>query len=169
MNKMKNDKENNENKEDETKMNNKFIDHIIMNLPAIAMEFLDVFTNCFDSNDIEKYGLPMIHCYCFVPDVNPEKSIYQRLNKYLGCIPDKENLKIRLVRNVAPHKDMYCVSFRLPKKIALVTNKDNDQENDSNKVVQTPNNRKHKLADNDNHTDNHNDNQPPPKRRKIEE
>ena len=128
---------------------NKFIDHIIMNLPAIALEFCNVFKNCFYLKEIELYGLPMIHCYCFAPDINHESSINERLNKYLGCIPNKENLKIRLVRNVAPHKDMYCVSFRLPKQIAL----QKEEENSNNE-------KKHKLDS---------QSQPPLKRRKIHE
>eukprot|EP01084_Bolivina_argentea_P073454 133298_1 len=151
---MKNNEDKKEENKSENVMENKFIDHIVMNLPAIAMEFLDVFGGCYSLNEIERYGLPMIHCYCFAPDVNYIESIHDRLNKYLGVIPKNNNLQVRLVRNVAPHKDMYCVSFRLPKEIALCENKDN---------VNDENRNKHKLNGNEN--DGSKD--PPLKRRKL--
>lgn len=46
----------------------------------------------------------------------------QRAEEYLGGAlgKDGEDVHYHLVRDVAPHKHMYCISFRLPKDIALV-------------------------------------------------
>ena len=38
----------------------------IMNLPALAVEFLDAFVGLFDDEDIlPKIGQIKVHCYCF--------------------------------------------------------------------------------------------------------
>jgi tRNA (guanine37-N1)-methyltransferase len=87
-------------------------DHYIMNLPATAIDFLDAFIGLFKNSNVEK--LPMIHCYCFGSKNEPEIEITQRVTHKIGAV----ELNIRHVRNVAPNKDMYCVSFRLPASIA---------------------------------------------------
>ena len=77
------------------------VDHVIMNLPASAHEFLDVF-NDLDSKDAT------IHCYVFVRtgSADAETLIKQVLHKEIDI------LHVHHVRNVAPNKDMYCVSFK---------------------------------------------------------
>lgn len=98
----------------------KFVDHVLLNLPAIAMEFLDVFRECYTADEVEKYGLPTVHCYCFANAQNFEKEIKERLIKSLGVVPsESDGLKLRKVRNISPLKDMFCVSFRLPRDIAV--------------------------------------------------
>lgn len=86
------------------------IDHVIMNLPASAPEFLDSFRGW------KLNRLPIIHVYCFGPKCKQatatNKVIIDRCTKALGCSID--NYNIVTVRNISPTKNMYCVSFRLP-------------------------------------------------------
>merc|ERR1712113_300980 len=74
----------------------------------------------------------MIHCYCFANDVEFEKEIKERLIKYLGAVPaQSDELTMRKVRNVSPHKDMFCVSFRLPKGIAVKRKEEKVEKNET--------------------------------------
>ena len=84
------------------------VDHVIMNLPAIAIDFLDVFSSiaCHKFN-----GNMMIHCYCFSKKDNPFKDAEDRVQRMLGNKAQEYN--VHLVRNVAPKKVMMCVSFKL--------------------------------------------------------
>ena len=84
------------------------VDHVIMNLPAIAIDFLDVFSSiaCHKFN-----GNMMIHCYCFSKKDNPFKDAEDRVRRMLGNKAQEYN--VHLVRNVAPKKVMMCVSFKL--------------------------------------------------------
>ena len=88
------------------------IDHIIMNLPASAPEFLNAFRGWTLNY------LPMIHLHCFGPKLSETKdnfqSILDRCNLSLGC--PIINASIVDVRNISPSKNMFCISFRLPEK-----------------------------------------------------
>ncbi|ETO27876.1 hypothetical protein RFI_09259, partial [Reticulomyxa filosa] len=81
----------------------------------------DMFAGSYTEKEVEIYGLPVIHCYCFAPSNAFEESIDDRLKKFLGETP---NLKrnIRFVRNVSANKYMYCVEFQLPHHIAIQQN-----------------------------------------------
>jgi len=86
-------------------------DHVLMNLPASALQFLD----CFDGLIQKKHwtgSLPWIHCYCFIRSTESEESILSEAQNRL-------NAKIaepifHRVRDVAPNKAMFCLSFKLP-------------------------------------------------------
>ncbi|CDI78482.1 met-10 domain-containing protein, putative [Eimeria acervulina] len=107
--------------------------HVLMNLPELAIEFLDVFPGLFnesephpkrhrpdeealssnaatgESTHISKWR---VHCYAFCRDPNPEHELKPRVEAALGCWP--EPVEILEVRDVAPHKRMYCLTFDLP-------------------------------------------------------
>lgn len=87
------------------------IDHVVMNLPASALTFLDIFRGLIH----RKYwkGLsPWIHCYCFMKASETEESILAVAEQALDASISEP--MFHKVRDVAPNKAMYCLSFRLP-------------------------------------------------------
>eukprot|EP00558_Chaetoceros_sp_UNC1202_P010824 CAMPEP_0197242192 /NCGR_PEP_ID=MMETSP1429-20130617/8021_1 /TAXON_ID=49237 /ORGANISM="Chaetoceros sp., Strain UNC1202" /LENGTH=156 /DNA_ID=CAMNT_0042702173 /DNA_START=1 /DNA_END=471 /DNA_ORIENTATION=+ len=93
-------------------------DHVLMNLPAIAPEFLNVFRGWRGDYD-NASRRPMIHVHCFASKVDGDIEAIQRCGRSLGCELNKETdeVSVHEVRNVSPKKNMYCVSFRLPRGV----------------------------------------------------
>lgn len=87
--------------------------HIVMNLPAKAIEFLSVFKSLLDGQPCSSERLPTVHCYCFSKDANPAKDVCQQAGAVLG-ISLEASSSVHLVRNVAPNKEMLCITFQLP-------------------------------------------------------
>ncbi|EDO36767.1 predicted protein, partial [Nematostella vectensis] len=113
--------------ENTLKENNKMFNHVVMNLPATALQFLDVFKGLFSGYE-DKFisslsgstliNLPSVHCYCFSKDENPMMDAQKQAEKVLGA--SLEGIcKVYHVRNVAPKKQMMCVSFKLPSSVAF--------------------------------------------------
>jgi tRNA (guanine37-N1)-methyltransferase len=105
---------------------NRPVKHFVMNYPAYAPEFLgtrsfhdfltglDAFSdwNVIDAKDkIQSIHSAMIHCYCFSASPSEAEDLVSR---HLPRRP--QNFETHLVRNVAPKKDMFCVSFLIEKK-----------------------------------------------------
>ena len=80
--------------------------HAIMNLPATAPEFLDAFRG------FKGKTLPEIHVHCFAPKIDGTDEAVARCSKALGC--EIVSPQVQVVRDVAPKKNMLCVSFILP-------------------------------------------------------
>ena len=116
------------------------VDHFIMNLPKTALEFLDSFRgynvntvastlstetgkdSCIDDVwPMKVRSLPRIHVHCFASKdpVESKKEIWSRCETALGCPLDEtdDEVMITEVRDIAPTKNMYCVSFRLPSEV----------------------------------------------------
>ena len=108
-------------------------DVAVMNLPGSALEFLDAFVglgNARSAGGWPEARLPLVHCYCFsrgaVGQVNGDTDavkeagfhddILARAEAAMGARPAQ--YEIADVRDVAPGKRMFCLSFRLPKEIA---------------------------------------------------
>lgn len=90
--------------------------HVVMNLPALALEFLDALRGLLNQEPSCDENLPTVHCYCFSKDENPEIDVVKRASCSLG-FPLEDRCSVHFVRNVAPNKDMMCVRFSLPKEV----------------------------------------------------
>ena len=93
--------------------------HILMNLPASAIEFTDVFVGLLsdvDKNSLSRKVVPRVHCYCFSKADDKVADVKDRVEKAMKQpLPDDAN--VRLVRNVAPMKDMMCIEFSLTESV----------------------------------------------------
>uniref|UniRef100_A0A8C4VDD3 tRNA (guanine(37)-N1)-methyltransferase n=1 Tax=Gopherus evgoodei TaxID=1825980 RepID=A0A8C4VDD3_9SAUR len=90
--------------------------HIVMNLPALAIEFLDVFKHFLDGKPCSTDLLPTVHCYSFSKHDNPAKDVQERAEAFLETSLEGR-CSTHLVRNVAPNKEMMCISFRIPAEV----------------------------------------------------
>ena len=99
--------------------------HIAMNLPGLAVTFLEAFVGLLKNNEkgiksSDKIPTPICHCYCFVKGVDDPKVMAQKLvEENIGFeLKHGETLKeISFVRNVAPNKDMMRVDILLNSNI----------------------------------------------------
>jgi tRNA (guanine37-N1)-methyltransferase len=109
------------------------ISHFVMNLPASALEFLHNFRGLYRGHE-DLFAphtvsqLPMIHAHCFAPKPKDDAAVQtalDRVEKELGVKLVQGNGEVEGqatvfdVRDVAPQKLMFCVSFRLPKEVAF--------------------------------------------------
>ena len=98
--------------------------HIVMNLPALAIEFLDAFKDLFAGDETltsKAIVLPKVYCYCFTDikineDKNKQNEVRERVKGVVGDSVETD-LAVRFVRNVAPNKDMMCVTFTLTREV----------------------------------------------------
>ncbi|KAG8388497.1 hypothetical protein BUALT_Bualt02G0131800 [Buddleja alternifolia] len=98
-------------------------DHVIMNLPASALEFLDSFRGLIHRRHW-KGPLPWIHCYCFIRSNETEDLIISKAETAMGArIQDPV---FHRVRDVAPNKAMFCLSFILPEETCVTDEVDNN-------------------------------------------
>ena len=92
-----------------------FFSHVLMNLPASALTFLDAFVGSFDRKTW-KAPLPTVHCYCFSKADDPKAEVIGIAEKAMGCaLPDAT---VTVVRDVSPHKLMLCLAFQVPDAVA---------------------------------------------------
>ncbi len=89
--------------------------HYIMNLPAAAETFLDLFTAAAAEGILTEADAAgaLVHCYVFCrAEEDPIGKVASALGHAIA-----PTTAVRRVRNVAPNKDMFCVSFALPASI----------------------------------------------------
>lgn len=112
------------------KTDNPYRIHFVMNLPALAIEFLDVFRGLMsdvDQTSLPHYVVPYVHCHCFSKSETPEDDVRERVEVVLeNKLPDDN--RIRLVRKVAPNKDMMCISFSLEESVLFAKSSVNGAE-----------------------------------------
>ena len=131
-----------------------------MNLPALGIEFLDVFVDGCMSDWPENIDLPFVHTYCFSKSSTPQKDVAERVEKVLGYNPI-QNYKedVRIVRDVAPNKLMLCAEFQLLREgdlggvVVDVNGNNNDDDGSDN-----DNNNKRKMDDDKYNNNNVNNN-----------
>ncbi|OXB55064.1 hypothetical protein ASZ78_015508 [Callipepla squamata] len=87
--------------------------HIVMNLPALAVEFLDVFRHLLAGEPRSTAVLPTVHCYGFSKHEDPARDVQERAEAALGASL-QGHCSAYLVRNVAPNKEMLCLTFQIP-------------------------------------------------------
>lgn len=103
--------------------------HIAMNLPGLAVTFLNAFVGLLKNNekgfnDSNKIPVPICHCYCFVKGVDDPKVMAQNLveeNLGFKLVPGETLKEITFVRNVAPNKDMMRIDLLLTSDILFDT------------------------------------------------
>jgi len=94
--------------------------HVVMNLPSLAVHFLQFFRGLLSAGEARRpppvSQLPVIHCYTFSRAVDPATDAARMTAAALGLasFDDLQDHAVRVVRNVAPGKEMLCVTFRLP-------------------------------------------------------
>lgn len=105
------------------------IDHFVMNLPDSALEFLDAYAGSYkpllevEGYDRSAVKMPLVHVHCFTRELEfdgAQRDICERASGYLGApvTADMDGFNLHSVRRVAPNKDMYCLTFRLPEAVA---------------------------------------------------
>lgn len=91
--------------------------YAIMNLPAIAVEFLDAFRGF----SVSRCGRPTVYVYGFYKADTEEEIeglVRGRCEDALGCgITEDCGFVIHRVRDVAPKKPMVCARFRIPREV----------------------------------------------------
>ena len=133
--------------------------HVLMNLPALGIEFLDVFVDgCV--------GWPETlncHLYIHIVYLNHQlhKKMQQNVEKFQDTIQFKIIEDVRIVRDVAPNKLMLCAEFQLLRGdlggiVVDVNGNNNDDDGSDNN--NNNNNNKRKMDDDKYNNNNVNNN-----------
>lgn len=106
-----------------------YFSHYVMNLPHAAIEFLDAFRGLYVGfPEAQNWPLPSVHVHCFYkhepdepapPMVEVKASLTRRVSRAIGHSMAISDIHFHDVRRVSPTKEMYCLSFTLPRAVAF--------------------------------------------------
>nr|CAG4644916.1 EOG090X08TI [Leptodora kindtii] len=100
--------------------------HVTMNLPALAVEFLDAFIGLLsDTYETQKEIDITVHVYAFCQESSAFSEMREKVERVLQCGLETRILEIIDVRDVSPKKHMLRMSFRMP---ACVLHRDYQSE-----------------------------------------
>lgn len=117
--------------------------YVLMNLPALSVEFLDAFKNLYDENESKLISEAFdentrltsflnVFCYHFCKNSDEELQEMQRkMRQDLGV--DSLKINSKFVRKVAPNKDMFCSMFGLSLQNLVYHKSSDTYENGNNK------------------------------------
>ena len=112
----------------------KYFDHVYMNLPGDAIQFLDVFFGFLKKCDelwLEK-KMPLIHVYSFSDgdEVKSRDLLGKRIKCILPNFEYQDMIHFHTIKDVSMNKKMFGITFRLNKDDALgiVANKDKEEK-----------------------------------------
>ncbi|XP_043110816.1 tRNA (guanine(37)-N1)-methyltransferase isoform X2 [Puntigrus tetrazona] len=107
--------------------------HVVMNLPSLALEFLEAFRGLLGPEaDQSLDNMPQVHCYGFSKADDPRRDVVEHAEANLKTSLQGQ-CSVHLVRNVAPNKEMMCVSFTLPRGVLYSTHtQDRDVSDEPN-------------------------------------
>ena len=102
----------------------KFFQHIYMNLPGDAIQFLDVFYGFLKKCDKSVWkdkAMPLIHVYSFSDsdEIKSKELLSNRIKNNLPNFDSKDMIHFHTIKDVSIHKKMYGITFRLNTADAL--------------------------------------------------
>ncbi|KAF0312938.1 tRNA (guanine(37)-N1)-methyltransferase [Amphibalanus amphitrite] len=94
--------------------------HVVLNLPALAIQFVDAFVGLLSPDEVPADQVVPLraHVYTFTKELSAaERSVTEALCTNVGRDVSRHVREVFLVRNVAPNKLMYRVTWDVPAEV----------------------------------------------------